>query len=285
MDNISNILVTGAIGNVGGSLIRFLLKENASVFAADVDEKIVKLSFGDAIQFRMLDFYDKTTFETSLEGINKVFLMRPPQIGEVKKYMFPFIKLMKKKGVEHVVTLSIADANPMVPHYKIEKYVEDLKLPYTHLRGGYFMQNLSKTHREIIQKEKDLFIPAGNAKFNFTDTKDIAEVASKILMDGSNINQTLNITGKELFDLHEVAEKMTKILGQPFVYSNPSGKEFKKKMFEYGFHKYNIRIMRLIYFAAKRKGSDNVYPDLENILNKNPRTIDEFIKENANSWI
>ena len=285
MGIITNILVTGAIGNVGGSIVRFLQKEEVSVYAADLNEKIVNLSFGDKIQFRKLDFYERKTFETSLQDINKVFLMRPPQIGEVKKYMFPFIDLMKKNGIEHVITLSIADANPMVPHYKIEKYVEDSKIPYTHLRGGYFMQNLSKIHREVIQNEKDLFIPAGDAKFNFTDTKDIAEVAAKILLKGGYTNQTLNITGKDLFDLHEIASKMTKLLNQPFYYSNPSGKEFKKKMLQYGFHKDNIRIMRLIYFAAKRKGSDKIYPDFEEVLKKNPRTIDNFIKENAKSWI
>ncbi len=211
--------------------------------------------------------------------------MRPPQIGNVQKYMFPFISLIKKKGIEHVVTLSIADANPMVPHYKIEKQLEELEIPYTHLRAGYFMQNLSTTHKDSIQKEKDIFVPASDAKFNFTDVRDIGEVAAKLLLTGEYKNQTIHITGSELFDFHEIAQKMRLILKQPIKYSNPSGRAFKKKMLKYGFDKGMIRVMRMIYFVAKKKKSDTIYSDFEKIMNKKPISIEKYIKDYAEYWI
>ncbi|WP_338151701.1 hypothetical protein [Listeria grandensis] len=39
-----------------------------------------------------------------------------------------------------------------------------LELPYTFLRPSFFMQNLNTTHQMDIQKNQDLFIPAGKAK-------------------------------------------------------------------------------------------------------------------------
>ena len=210
--------------------------------------------------------------------------MRPPQIGEVKKYMFPFIDLIKQKKIKHIVTLSIVDAMPFVPHYKIERYLEKLKIPYTHVRAGYFMQNLSTTHREIIQKEKDIFIPAGDGKVSFTDARDIAEVVAKVLVSGRYKNLTLKITGNQALDYHQIAEKMTFALKQPINYSNPSGKEFKKKMLDYGFSKPMVRIMRLIYSAVKNNKSDNIYPDYKKMLKKEPRSIDDFIKDYADCW-
>ena len=278
------ILVTGATGNVGRELIKFLLEEEVEVYAADISKEIVKIRFGDKVQYRKLNFYDKKTFESCLKDIDKVFLMRPPQIGEVKKYMFPFIDLIKKKKIEHVVTLSIVDAMPFVPHYKIERYLEKMKIPYTHIRAGYFMQNLSTTHKDIIQKEKDLFIPAGEGKISFTDVRDIAEAAAKVLVSGSYKNLTLKITGKEALDYHQVAEKMTFILKQPIHYSNPSGRAFKKKMVSYGFEKPMIRIMRMIYSAVRNNKSDKVYPDFKKMLKKEPRTFDDFVKDYAECW-
>lgn len=210
--------------------------------------------------------------------------MRPPEIGKVKKYMFPFMDLIKEKSIKHVVTLSIADAMPFVPHYKIERYLEKLKITYTHIRAGYFMQNLSTTHKGIIQKEKDIFVPAGDGKISFTDVRDIAEVAATILKSGRQKNRTLRITGDTAWNFHEVAEKMTSILNQPIRYSNPSGREFKKKMLEYGFHRGMTRIMRIIYSAVKSNNSDTIYLDFKKLLKKKPRSLDQFIKDYAESW-
>jgi len=281
---ISKILVTGATGNVGREVVKFLKEKKTTIFAADLHKESVSLMFGEGVGFRKLDFYDESTFEQALDGIDIVFLMRPPQIGDVKTYMFPFIDLMKEKKIKLVVTLSIADANPMVPHYKIENYIKKIGITYTHIRAGYFMQNLSTTHKEVIQKEKDLFIPAGNAKFSFTDVKDIGEVAAFILFNGGYNNQTIHITGSEVYDLSEVAKMMSEILKLSFTYSNPSGKAFKKKMNDYGISKEMIRIMRLIYFGARVKKSDTIYTDFERIMKKKPRTLEQYIVEYSDSW-
>lgn len=282
---MTNILVTGATGNVGREVIKFLKDEDVTVFAADINPEIVKIRFGDDVQFRKLDFYDSSTFESCLEGIDSVFLMRPPQIGKVKKYMFPFIDLIKKKGIKHVVTLSIADAMPFVPHYKIEKYLEKSKITYTHIQAGYFMQNLSTTHKEVIQKEKDIFIPAGDGKISFTDVRDIAEVAATILTKGTQKNRTLKITGDAAYDFYEVAEKMSSITNQPIRYSNPSGKEFKKKMLSYKFDKGMVRVMGFIYSSVKNHKSDKTYSDFEKLLKKKPITIDQYIEDYSENWL
>ncbi len=284
MSNLSNILITGATGNVGKEVIKSLKDKDVKIVAADLYEESVKLMFGDEVQFRNLDFYDESTFDNALDNIDMVFLMRPPQIGDVKTYMFPFIDLMKTKGIKYVVTLSIADANSKVPHYKIEKYIEKVGIPYTHMRSGYFMQNLSTTHKEVIQKEKNLYIPAGNTKFNFTNVKDLGEVVAHLLLKQGYTNQIVHITGAQLYNLSEVAEIMSSILKTQISYTNPSGSAFKKKMKNYGFSKDMIKIMRLIYFAAKIKKSDKIYDDFEKIMKKKPRTLEQFIKENKELW-
>jgi uncharacterized protein YbjT (DUF2867 family) len=266
-------------------VIKFLIDEEVIVFAADLNPEIVKIRFGDDVQFRKLDFYDVSTFESCLEGIDRVFLMRPPQIGKVKKYIFPFINLMKKKGIKHVVTLSIADAMPFVPHYKIEKYLEKSKITYTHLRAGYFMQNLSTTHKEVIKKERDIFVPAGDGKISFTDVRDIAEVAATILKKGTQKNRKLHITGDAAYNFYEVAEKMSSITKQSIKYSNPSGKEFKKKMLSYNFDKGMVRVMGFIYSAVKKHKSDRIYPDFKKLLKKDPISLDQYLEDYAENWI
>lgn len=90
-----------------------------------------------------------------------------------------------------------------------------LELPYTFLRPSFFMQNLNTTHQMDIQKNQDLFIPAGKAKTSFIDTRDIGEIAAICLMNTpQHLQQKYSITGKEAVSYYEVANKMTTILGK-----------------------------------------------------------------------
>ena len=86
-------------------------------------------------------------------------------------------------GVRHIVFLSLigAEKNKVVPHAKIEQLLQAGPATYTLLRAGFFMQNLSTTHRRDIVENDDVFIPAGKGKTAFVDTRDLAAVAALAL--------------------------------------------------------------------------------------------------------
>src|SRR6056297_1635037 len=181
---MKKILITGATGNMGQETIRELLKinnENLEIIAGvrNIAKAKKELSKFAGVKFRKFDFMDNQSMEISLNGINQVLLIRPPAISQVKEYILPFIKMVKMNAVEQIVFLSLqgVEKNPIVPHYKIEKYIKEADIPYTFLRPSFFMQNLSTTHRLEIKENNEIFIPAGNGRTNFIDVRDIAEVA------------------------------------------------------------------------------------------------------------
>ena len=53
----------------------------------------------------------------------------------------------------------------------------------------------------------------------------------------------------------------------------------------HGFSKEMIRVMRMIYFAAKKKKSDTIYDDFERIMGKKPISIEKYIKDYSEYWI
>ncbi|WP_371806161.1 NmrA family NAD(P)-binding protein [Candidatus Lokiarchaeum ossiferum] len=284
---MEKILVTGVLGNVGREVFKYLQQysdPNTEIIVADYDEKKVRNEFGKEINFRKLDYYDPSSFLSCTQGITKLFLMRPPAIANIRKLMAPFIKQAKNAGVKHIVFLSIIGVNPLVPHWHVEKYIKRYKIPFTMLRCGFFMQNLNTTHQAVIQKEHDLLIPAGNGKTAFIDARDIGETAAIVLTKDKYINQTPNLTGSLALDYYEVAKKMTNILGFPVKYSEPSPKVFNKKMLTYGFDQKFLRIVKLLYWNVRAGHAKDVYIDLTQILNRNPRTMDEYINEYRNYW-
>lgn len=279
-----NILVSCAAGNVGSEIVRQLKENNILCKAADIVN--VQDILGEEFDNIYLNFEDMNSCEQAFKGIKKLFLNRPPQMVEFNNSIFPALDIAKEKGIEHIVFLSMIGVNKRVPHYKIENYLKNLGINYTILRASFFMQNLNTVHGEVIKKEKDLFIPAGKGKISFVDIRDVAAVAVKVLMDQNNDyrNKVLNLTGSESLNFFEVAEIMTKVLGEEVKYSNPKGKLFVKKMVSYGYSADFIKVMKMIYLIVKLGKAGILFDDTEIVLGRKPITMEQFIRDNTDFW-
>ena len=79
---MGKILVTGASGNVGGFVLEYLLQAGQPAAAAGTRPKKLKDSITGKAECRYLDFSKPDSFQAALEDIDRVFLMRPPQMGD-----------------------------------------------------------------------------------------------------------------------------------------------------------------------------------------------------------
>ena len=198
-----NILVTGSTVNVGKEVVRLLWDLDYTVIAAVRNPIGASESIGNKARCVSFYFTNPNTFTDAFAGINKLFLVRPPAIADIGK-ITPALNAAKQAGVEEIVFLSIigADKNRIVPHYAIERAIEQLNVLTIFLRCSFFMQNLNTTHREDIRLRHRLFMPAGNGKTSFIDARDIAAVAVKILTEEQDTskgellsNRAYNLTG------------------------------------------------------------------------------------------
>lgn len=285
MNESKTILVTGATGNVGSEVIRFLLERGADVRAAVFsEEEAARLPQG--LPWVLFDFGDQSTYPAAFEGVGKLFLMRPPQISDIDGMIKPAIDYAGQVGVQQIVFLSLlgAEKNPVVPHYKVEQILLEGETPYTLLRCGFFMQNLSTTHAADIRERNDLFIPAGKGKTAFIDARDIGEVAAVALTEPGHENSAYPLTGSEAFDYYEVAEMMTEILGRPIRYSSPSSVRFAAKEWRGGTPLPFVGVMTAIYMTTRMGMADTITDDVPRLLGRPPRTLEQFIKDNADVW-
>ncbi len=178
------------------------------------------------------DFLKRETWSSALAGAQKLFLVRPPAISNVKEHINPMLDLAAKTGIEHVVLLSIlgAEKNPILPHHRIEKHLEATGLPYTFLRASFFMQNLSTTHRDEIRDQHVIAVPAGNGKTSFIDVRDIAAVAAKVLTEPGHEGRAYDLTGAEALSYGQVAKILSAQLGRRVTYTKPSLLWFVRRM-------------------------------------------------------
>jgi uncharacterized protein YbjT (DUF2867 family) len=282
------VFVTGASGNVGRYVISELLNMGEQIVAGGTDIKKLNKLFGNQVEAVYFDFTDKTTFNKALENVDRVFLMRPPHLGKPKD-LFPFIEAMKEHNIKLVAFLSLMgiERNPMPPHYKIEKYIENLGIPYAHIRPGFFMQNLSGVHAVEIREKNQIFIPAGKSKTSFIDAADIGLATAVLLHEFEKYkNTTHTITGPEALDYYQVAEILSRITRKNIIYAKPGYLRYrtyyiKKRKLD----KEYVNVTVALYFMTRIGTAKEVTDVFNELTGKKPRTFEEFAKENYKLFV
>ncbi|MDR0140151.1 SDR family oxidoreductase [Metabacillus idriensis] len=280
-----NILVTGFNGKVGFEVAKKLKEKGLPIKCAVRSVEKARENYGADFEFVTLDFSDPSTFDIALNQIHKIFLIYPP--GDEIEFE-GFLHQAKQKGIKHIVYLSVKDVQflPFIHHFKNEKLLKALGVPYTFIRAGYFMQNLNDFLGEEIKERKRIFIPAGKGKTSFVDTRDLAEVASLALQDtGDHQNKIYVITGDEALDFYQVADIMTDVLNVNIQYTNPSVKEFKEFMLKLGVNKQFVNVVIGIHLPTKLGLARGITNEYEQITSKKPTKIKTYINDYKGNWM
>ena len=278
------ILVTGASGNVGKAVINYL-----SLIAADSKiivgtrniQKTKELfaNFPD-LEYVHLDFEEPSTFQKALSGVDTVFLLRPPHISNVQKYIAPFIEEISSEDVNEILFLSVqgAEKSKIIPHSRIEKLILEHNIPYIFLRPSYFMQNLTTTLLDDIRVHQNIVLPAGKARFNWVDADNVGEMAAVLINDFNRYKNNIHeITGYENKSFDEVVDQISVVTGNNITYTSMNPIQyfrFKKKK---GMKKEKILVMIMLHFFSRFQKSPSISTFYEHLTGKRPTTLKDFI--------
>ena len=282
----NHILITGATGNVGRELASLLHSQGHPIRAAVTSAKSAQsLPYPD-IPWTLFDFDQPATYAAAFAGVDRLFLMRPPHISDIDRSIKPVIEFAASVGVRQIVFLSLigAESNRVVPHAKVEKILQAGVTPYSLLRCGFFMQNLSTTHRQDIVEHNDIFVPAGKGKTAFIDVRDIAAVAAKALTEPGHENQVYPLTGSEALNYYQTAQIFSQVLERPITYSSPTPWRFAWRMWRRGNPLSYVGVVSAIYMTTRFGMAEGVTPDAAKLLGRPPRSMRQFIEDHATVW-
>ncbi|HBV87737.1 MAG TPA: NAD(P)-dependent oxidoreductase [Desulfosporosinus sp.] len=282
---MKKILVTGVTGNVGRYVCSSLLDMGEPVKAGLISMSAAKIAQVDSrAECVLFDFENQSTFSTALQNVDRVFLMRPPHLGKPED-LKPFITAMKNANIRLVSFLSLmgVEKNPIPPHHKIEKYLEKAGIPYAHIRPGFFMQNLTGAHLPEIRDKGEIFIPAGNSKCSFIDSKDIGYAAAVLLANPDKYRNTAHtLTGPESLDYFQIAKILTNVLGRKIVYQKPSIYAYRKHMLDIRrLDREYVNVTIMLYLMTRLGTAKRITEDYKKLTGRMPRTVEMFVKDNA----
>jgi uncharacterized protein YbjT (DUF2867 family) len=275
------VLVTGATGTVGRYVAAGLDSQGVPVRRAvrDVGETPGNRSC-------RFDFADTSTWAPALEDVDRVFLMRPPAISDIKGVIRPFIAELARRGIRQTVVLSLMGVNPAMPHYRLEQDVKAADLPATMLRPAFFMQNLETAYRSDILTHDRIRLPARSGKTSFIDTRDIADVATAALAaPDKHIGKAYTLTGGAALGWNAVASLLSAELGRPIHYEPISLLTARRELRAAGFPTTYVNVQLLIHVVARLGLADTINTDLPQLLGRPPRTLTDYIRDNRDVWI
>jgi len=269
----TKILVTGASGNVGTHVVKALQAKGMPFRIGARNADIAQETFGNEVEVVHFDFLDPATYSQTFAGIERMFLVRPPRLSNVTQEIAPAVHAAIAADMKHMVFLSIQG---------VEK---NRVVNYTFLRAGFFMQNLSTTHRREIVERSEIALPVGNARTSFIDTRDIGAVAVRALTEAGHENRAYTLTGAEALDYHEVADIMSDVLQWRIRYSNPSVISFFRQQLAKGSDIGYALVVSGLYTITRFGNAAEVTDDVQQILGRAPISFRQFVKDHRDVWL
>ena len=261
---------------------------NESVVVAGTDpEKLVRM-FGDAVEVVSFDFEKPETYGAALKDVEGIFLMRPPHLGKPED-LYPFLDAVKQIPLKRIIFLSLmgVEKNTIPPHHKIEKYIESLHVPYTHIRPGFFMQNVSGIHAQEIKDQNMIFVPAGNSKTSFIDAADIGfAIATIFHAPEKHEKKAYTLTGPEALDYNQVADILSNVLGRRINYARPGYLKYRRVYIKKReLDKKYVNVTVALYFMTRMGTAKTVTTDFFELTGRQPRNFLTFAREHVHNFI
>jgi uncharacterized protein YbjT (DUF2867 family) len=209
------ILVTGATGNVGSSIVDELLTRKAAVRAFTRDAAKAA-AWGSRVELALGDLTQPSTFARALQGIDAVFLMNGALDSTAFRQLLAEAAAHGRPRIVFLSSLFAADPNSPIGH--IHKDKEDglvaSGLPFAIVRAGGFMSNVYQWIGSI-QAEGVVYNPMGDGLVASIDPADIAAVAVHALTAPVLTESLFEVTGSELLNTGKKVEILARVLGKP----------------------------------------------------------------------
>jgi uncharacterized protein YbjT (DUF2867 family) len=278
------IVVTGATGNVGSSVVRSLLEHGEKVRAFVRDPEKARRMLGEDVELSIGDFDDARSVAEALNGGKRVFLSSGEGPDKVR-WEKAVIDAAAEAGVGLVVRASTmgADAgsfSSLAWHGELEDTLKASGVPWTILQSNWYMTNLLPNAGQIAATGK-IFMPAGDARIGMVDPADTGRVGAAVVASDGHEGKTYTVTGPAGVGFAQVAEALSAATGRTIEYVDVPPEAAKKAMAAAGLPDWLPDFLDRL-FARFRAGEFGDVADTVERLTGSPSTpIEEFARKHA----
>ncbi|MFI6604680.1 SDR family oxidoreductase [Nonomuraea sp. NPDC050536] len=264
------IVVTGATGNVGSTLVRLMAEAGEQVTA--VARRITSQDVPEGVRAVAADLGDAESMRPALEGADALFLL---VAGEDPR------GLLGTAGLRKVVLLSTQGVGTRPQGYRhaasFEAAVRESGLDWTILRSGGMASN-AFAWAEPIRLHRAAAAPFGDVRLPFVDPDDVAAVGAAVLREDGHGGATYVLTGPAGTSPRERAAAIAAALGEPVRFAEQTRQEAYDQMAQ--FMPLPVVEGTLAILGEPVAQEQTISPDVERVLGRAPRPFADWANRN-----
>jgi uncharacterized protein YbjT (DUF2867 family) len=282
---MKQVLVTGATGKIGRQLVLRLAAYDDIAVRAFVRsaEKAAPLRVGRVV-LAQGTFENAQAVSTAVDGIDTLVLITAANPNAADQAS-ALLDAAKGAGVRKIVRVSILKAAVDGPtavtrlHGRTDNEIQTSGLTFTILRPPFFMQNLLFMTAHSIASEGKLYFGIGDGKLGMIDGRDVVDCADQSAVSDTHDNQVLTLTGPESISFHDVADRLTNVLGRPVRYVPVLAEAVEQSLRAVGVGEWYAQVMRDLCKAYGENWGDVTTDSVARVTGHPPRSFDTFARE------
>ncbi len=282
------ILITGASGNAGGSVLNAAIALRLPVRAMYRSQQDARNT--PASSFVIADFGDKRSLLQALDGVDSVYVVCGP-IPQLVEFEVNMINACKIAGVRHVILNSAIGAgrfNKSFPgwHIKVEENLQASGLDYTILRPNGFMQNIVTYNAPSIRANQAFFAAMGDAKTSLIDVRDIGAVAAEILSEPRlHAGKIYELNGPEALSNADIAARISRLTGATISFVDIPEDAQRQAMLGQGMPEWQVTAILELQEYYRSGACADVDDTVTKLTGRPARTLDAYLTENAPAFL
>jgi uncharacterized protein YbjT (DUF2867 family) len=282
------IVVTTPTGQIGQQVLDNIFDSTEAVRVIVRDPSRLSPRVHERVEVVHGSHDDIAVITKAFKDADSVLWLVPPNpqsenpMNYYLNFTQPACEAIKSQGVKRVIGVSSlghdfgTPAGLLTPAFAMDDLIENTGVNYRALRMPFFMENL--LHQVNAIKSQGMFFMAnsGDHKLATCATRDIADVAAKLLLDKSwNGQGSVSVVGPDDLSPNDMARIISQVLERPIRYQQIPSMEYKTTMMQYGMSE--AWAQGLIDMAAAQ--DQGIYNNESRIAQRTPTSFIQWCEE------
>jgi len=280
------ILVTGAAGNLGSSIIENLVKKvpASDIIAGvrDLQSEKAKSYEAQGIEVRLTDFENKESLVEAFKGVDRVFNIST--FGDVEtsiRQQTNAVEAAKEDGVSQMIYSSAprADVSDFVLagiHRERENIIKASGIPYVFVRNNWYVENELGTIQQCLNGAPWV-TSAGEGKVAWVYRLDLGEATANVLAGEGHDNKAYELAGENLTQ-QQFVDAVNEVTGKEIPLLAVASEAHEKMLKEAGVPEEFVSMLVMIQKGIRDGGLEALHSDLEMLLGRTPTTVKEALQ-------
>jgi uncharacterized protein YbjT (DUF2867 family) len=277
-------LVIGASGTIGSGVVKALQARDHAVRAVTSNPQRVGSAGG--IDWVHADVVAGQGLEQAFEGVKRAFILAPPGHADQYAILWPLIDQARHSGVEKVVLMTAMGANAVEtsPMRRAELALEASGIAFNIVRPNWFMQNFHTLWLHGIQSQGRIALPAGTAKVSFVDTRDVSQVAARLLASNDLEGQAFDLTGPQAIDHTQAAAFLSQVTGREIRYEEIPPEAMKQGLLGAGLREDYADFLLMIFGFLAQGYNAGLTTSVRDLLGREPGSFERYAADHKAAW-